>query len=354
MQLKLRSSSEKTLLDNTLTVYQQNVEEFRTYQVKYETQMKEILAQFEEMEVKRLSIIKEIMESFVRIQEENVQDQKESLAVIRGPTQQIDCLKDLKNFIDINRTHNVPDPLVEFEPYDSNASLDHDDSKKDKKKNKKFLPFGGKKDKKSDSPDTPTEESPVKEEPKHVEQVKISDTVTMIPPVDTVDNPNVVTEDSSVVKEDTKPVAETEQISKSVQVETPKPEPTIVTAPPKTIDRVAYALFDFNSEDPADISFTENTLIVVTKGTGEIEGMPQWMEGKLLGKTGYFPSNHVDILVEYQKCIALYDFCPSSTDELSLSKGDELVIQSEMDGWYAGNNADGYYGLFPSNYVKLL
>ncbi|ELU02983.1 hypothetical protein CAPTEDRAFT_176611, partial [Capitella teleta] len=50
--------------------------------------------------------------------------------------------------------------------------------------------------------------------------------------------------------------------------------------------------------------------------------------------------------------IAKYDYAPQKLDELSLTKGDRvLVIERSSDGWWRGKKDSGDNGWFPSNYV---
>jgi hypothetical protein len=56
--------------------------------------------------------------------------------------------------------------------------------------------------------------------------------------------------------------------------------------------------------------------------------------------------------------VALYDFAPEQPDELSLRKGDVVVVVSQDksrwgEGWWMGRRGNEE-GLFPSDYVQLL
>jgi len=51
---------------------------------------------------------------------------------------------------------------------------------------------------------------------------------------------------------------------------------------------------------------------------------------------------------------ALYECAADDDEEVSLSVGDMLTIESEDSGWYYGlNETTGLSGRFPANYVQL-
>eukprot|EP01121_Diplochlamys_sp_Union-15-3_P015751 TRINITY_DN525_c0_g1_i7.p1 TRINITY_DN525_c0_g1~~TRINITY_DN525_c0_g1_i7.p1 ORF type:complete len:448 (-),score=108.04 TRINITY_DN525_c0_g1_i7:57-1400(-) len=54
------------------------------------------------------------------------------------------------------------------------------------------------------------------------------------------------------------------------------------------------------------------------------------------------------------RCRALYDYNAEDPSELSLKEGEILTIQYEEEGWYFGSNGNGKSGNFPSNYVETL
>ncbi|XP_060598453.1 growth factor receptor-bound protein 2-like isoform X2 [Ruditapes philippinarum] len=57
---------------------------------------------------------------------------------------------------------------------------------------------------------------------------------------------------------------------------------------------------------------------------------------------------------DLRRAIALYDFQPQERGELQLKKGDEIVIEEELDRhwWHGKNCRTNESGLFPANYVK--
>eukprot|EP01087_Luapelamoeba_hula_P008905 TRINITY_DN2266_c1_g1_i1.p1 TRINITY_DN2266_c1_g1~~TRINITY_DN2266_c1_g1_i1.p1 ORF type:complete len:505 (+),score=129.05 TRINITY_DN2266_c1_g1_i1:107-1621(+) len=143
------------------------------------------------------------------------------------------------------------------------------------------------------------------------------------------------------------------------------------------------ALYAYNSVEDTEISFNAGDLINVT-----FKDESGWWEGELNGRVGVFPSNHVEVLPTTSssntstsisssrgnssypaaaapttttasgggdRCKALYAYVAEDPDELNMQPGDVMTIEDEDDeGWYYGKNQRGEYGKFPSNYVQTL
>jgi hypothetical protein len=66
------------------------------------------------------------------------------------------------------------------------------------------------------------------------------------------------------------------------------------------------------------------------------------------------PGNEAPKMLD-AKCAALYDFEGQDADELSFKQGETLIITGELNGWYLGKTVKGdRVGIFPSNYVNLV
>lgn len=88
----------------------------------------------------------------------------------------------------------------------------------------------------------------------------------------------------------------------------------------------------------------------------------EWMYGRLQdGSEGLFPSNYVEVKVPLPNeqpnnigtAIALYDFEPMQTGDLSFSVGDRVTVLSKInDEWHYGE-CNGVKGQFPANYVQM-
>ncbi|KAK9304716.1 hypothetical protein QLX08_004112 [Tetragonisca angustula] len=73
----------------------------------------------------------------------------------------------------------------------------------------------------------------------------------------------------------------------------PLPSPSKSPArTPMTRQPCCTALYDFEAENPGELSFKENDTITLTKKIDE-----NWYEGSLNGRTGYFPVTYVQVVV---------------------------------------------------------
>lgn len=72
----------------------------------------------------------------------------------------------------------------------------------------------------------------------------------------------------------------------------PSPRPSPASTPTRQAHPSCQALYEFDAENPAELSFKEGDMILLKS---QIDG--NWYEGMLNGKTGYFPVSYVTIVV---------------------------------------------------------
>lgn len=108
-----------------------------------------------------------------------------------------------------------------------------------------------------------------------------------------------------------------------------------------------------------------------------------WWEGELQKKgqdkkIGWFPGNYIQILgkppsskessvdkdlgksasstsddKKKETVMAMFDYVAQQDDELSLNRGDILIVLEKIDAdWWRGEMANGQQGLFPVNYIQ--
>eukprot|EP01135_Chromosphaera_perkinsii_P003147 Nk52_evm36s236 gene=Nk52_evmTU36s236 len=120
-----------------------------------------------------------------------------------------------------------------------------------------------------------------------------------------------------------------------------------------TRDR-AEALFD-NLEDLefGDLSFRAGDVIIITDVIDE-----QWMRGKCDGFEGIFPSNLVRKIGAIEKIyVATGNDLATRDNELRFSRGDEIVLEEEVDeNWFLGSLVinRGHRGLVPFSFAQFV
>ena len=73
---------------------------------------------------------------------------------------------------------------------------------------------------------------------------------------------------------------------------TPSPKMSPVTSPTRNAQPSCQALYDFEAENPGELSFKENDTILLKSQIDE-----NWFEGSVGSRTGYFPVNYVTVIV---------------------------------------------------------
>ncbi|NWW74798.1 SH319 protein, partial [Climacteris rufus] len=115
------------------------------------------------------------------------------------------------------------------------------------------------------------------------------------------------------------------------------------------------ALHDFTAETKDDLSFKKGDCIQILEQV-DLE----WYRGRLNGKEGIFPAVFVQTCPgtpgggKKGKAKALYDFHGENEDELSFKAGDMITeLESVDEDWMSGEML-GKSGIFPKNFVQIL
>ncbi|NWY37221.1 SH319 protein, partial [Sylvia atricapilla] len=115
------------------------------------------------------------------------------------------------------------------------------------------------------------------------------------------------------------------------------------------------ALHDFTAETKDDLSFKKGDYIQILEQV-DLE----WYRGRLNGKEGIFPAVFVQTCSgtpgggKKGKAKALYDFHGENEDELSFKAGDMITeLESVDEDWMSGEIL-GKSGIFPKNFVQIL
>ena len=143
------------------------------------------------------------------------------------------------------------------------------------------------------------------------------------------------------------------------------------------------ALYNYTARDAEEVSVSKGEMLTVVDDSGT-----WWRVGNNRGQTGLVPSNYVrevkadppstppggrsnlppddphmyqqtDLMVSRNgpaslniRAIAKYKYTSTREDELSLEKGDEVIVmEKEADGWWRGR-CGTRIGWFPFNYVE--
>ncbi|KAK9874664.1 hypothetical protein WA026_005486 [Henosepilachna vigintioctopunctata] len=123
---------------------------------------------------------------------------------------------------------------------------------------------------------------------------------------------------------------------------------------------VARALYNFVGMTPRELTFRKGDNIYVRRQIDK-----NWYEGELNAMVGLFPVNYVEI-IPYEnvrttprkphegQARAKYNFLAKTHLELSLAKGEMVIITRRVDSnWYEGK-IGGRRGIFPASYVDVL
>ncbi|XP_019062393.1 sorbin and SH3 domain-containing protein 2 isoform X1 [Fukomys damarensis] len=130
----------------------------------------------------------------------------------------------------------------------------------------------------------------------------------------------------------------------------------------------AKAVYDFKAQTSKELSFKKGDTVYILR---KID--PNWYEGEHHGRVGIFPISYVEKLTPPEKAqparppppaqpgeigeaIAKYNFSADTNVELSLRKGDRIILLKRVDqNWYEGKiPGTNRQGIFPVSYVEVI
>nr|XP_054754921.1 SH3 domain-containing protein 19-like [Lytechinus pictus] len=123
----------------------------------------------------------------------------------------------------------------------------------------------------------------------------------------------------------------------------------------------AVALFGFQASAADELSFDEGDTIKLLGTVGTV-----WFRGEVNGKSGIFPSNHVEVIIPLPdgspsmdsisgpRCKAKFDYPSSSADDLTFNEGAIIKLTGRVGGeWFSGE-LNGQSGIFPGAFVDVI
>ncbi|PNJ27605.1 SORBS2 isoform 6 [Pongo abelii] len=130
----------------------------------------------------------------------------------------------------------------------------------------------------------------------------------------------------------------------------------------------AKAVYDFKAQTSKELSFKKGDTVYILRKIDQ-----NWYEGEHHGRVGIFPISYVEKLTPPEKAqparppppaqpgeigeaIAKYNFNADTNVELSLRKGDRLILLKRVDqNWYEGKiPGTNRQGIFPVSYVEVI
>ncbi|XP_057361078.1 sorbin and SH3 domain-containing protein 2 isoform X9 [Manis pentadactyla] len=137
---------------------------------------------------------------------------------------------------------------------------------------------------------------------------------------------------------------------------------------PETEKLPAKAVYDFKAQTSKELSFKKGDTVYILRKIDQ-----NWYEGEHRGRVGIFPISYVEKLVPPEKAqparppppaqpgeigeaIAKYNFSADTNVELSLRKGDRVILLKRVDqNWYEGKiPGTNRQGIFPVSYVEVV
>ncbi|XP_044537096.1 sorbin and SH3 domain-containing protein 2 isoform X9 [Gracilinanus agilis] len=130
----------------------------------------------------------------------------------------------------------------------------------------------------------------------------------------------------------------------------------------------ARAVYDFKAQTSKELSFKKGDTVYILRKIDQ-----NWYEGEHHGRVGIFPISYVEKLSPPEKAqparppppaqlgeigeaIAKYNFNADTNVELSLRKGDRVILLKRVDqNWYEGKiPGTNRQGIFPVSYVEVV
>ncbi|XP_063131098.1 sorbin and SH3 domain-containing protein 2 isoform X39 [Rattus norvegicus] len=138
--------------------------------------------------------------------------------------------------------------------------------------------------------------------------------------------------------------------------------------PEKEVKLPAKAVYDFKAQTSKELSFKKGDTVYILRKIDQ-----NWYEGEHHGRVGIFPISYVEKLTPPEKAqparppppvqpgeigeaIAKYNFNADTNVELSLRKGDRIILLKRVDqNWYEGKiPGTNRQGIFPVSYVEVV
>uniref|UniRef100_A0A8C5NYL0 Sorbin and SH3 domain containing 2 n=1 Tax=Jaculus jaculus TaxID=51337 RepID=A0A8C5NYL0_JACJA len=138
--------------------------------------------------------------------------------------------------------------------------------------------------------------------------------------------------------------------------------------PEKEVKLPAKAVYDFKAQTSKELSFKKGDTVYILRKIDQ-----NWYEGEHYGRVGIFPISYVEKLTPPEKAqparppppaqpgeigeaIAKYNFNADTNVELSLRKGDRIILLKRVDqNWYEGKiPGSSRQGIFPVSYVEVV
>ncbi|XP_064005072.1 sorbin and SH3 domain-containing protein 2 isoform X17 [Pogoniulus pusillus] len=130
----------------------------------------------------------------------------------------------------------------------------------------------------------------------------------------------------------------------------------------------ARAVYDFKAQTSKELSFKKGDTVYILRKIDQ-----NWYEGEHHGRVGIFPISYVEKLSPPEKAqparppppaqigeigeaVAKYNFNADTNVELSLRKGDRVILLKRVDqNWYEGKiPGTNRQGIFPVSYVEVI